>query len=63
MDKGRFLFVVTGDFPVSYLWSIFLNLTYFADLLGELGLNKTMRSKIKRKVNLICAQNFIYSFI
>jgi len=31
--------------------------------IGKLGLNKTMRSKIKRKLNLICAQNFIYYFI
>jgi hypothetical protein len=35
-DNDDFLScVVTWDFPVSYLWAIFLNLTYFADLLGN----------------------------
>ena len=44
--------VVTGDFPVSYLWSIFLN-NLIHGFIEKLGLMKIMRSKIKRKLNLI----------
>jgi hypothetical protein len=51
LSLGIILFLIYGRFSLTKLIRGFIE---------KLGLNKTMRSKIKRKLNLICAQNFIY---
>jgi hypothetical protein len=51
--------VVTGDYPVSYLWSIFLNLTY-SRIYWEIRTqeNHALKNKMKTKF-IICTKLYL----